>query len=66
MEETWRYDLEYPGREQVWETGFESYDDAYVAMSEAMTEIIDDEAEKHPELSDEEIEQAIDWDIRSE
>lgn len=62
----WRYDLSYPGRDDEWETGFESYDDAYDAMSEAMTAIIDDEGEKHPELTDEEIESRIDWRVIEE
>jgi hypothetical protein len=35
-------------------------------MSEAITEIIDNEAEKHPELSDQEIESEIDWDVQEE
>lgn len=61
---TWRYDLDYPGHGSMWEEGFESYDDAYDAMTEAMTELIDSVAEEHPELTDEEIEARIDWDVR--
>ena len=62
----WRYDLSYPGREAVWESGFESYDDAYDAMSEAVTEMINSIADECPQLTDEEIESRIDWDVREE
>ena len=64
--ETWRYDLTCPWKENMWETGFGSYDDAYEAMSASITEIIDEVAEEHPEMSDVEIEAEIDWDIRPE
>lgn len=66
MEETWMYELEYPGMEKRWESGFESEDDANDAMDEAMTELINEIAEKHPELSDKEIEDRIDWSVRPE
>ena len=62
----WRYELEYPGRENEWASGFESYDDAYEAMSERMTKIIDEIAEDNPELSDEEIEGKFDWKVYEE
>ena len=61
---SWRYDLECPGRDAEWEEGFESYDDAYEAMSERMTEIINEIAEEHPEMTDAQIEETIDWDVR--
>jgi len=35
-------------------------------MSEAMTELIDEVAEKKPELPDEAIENAIDWEVKPE
>lgn len=63
MAENWMYEFEYPGRDKQWESGFESYDDAYEAMTEVMTCFIDEEAERHPELSDAEIEERIDWKV---
>ena len=66
MEETWYYEIKYPGMDKRSEEGFESFNDAYDTMSEAMTELIDEVAEKHPELSDEAIENAIDWEVRPE
>ena len=35
-------------------------------MSEAMTEMINEIADEHPELTDEEIEEKIDWEVRPE
>ena len=66
MDETFYYELRYPGMESVSEWGFNSYDDAYDAMTEAMTDMIDKIAEEHPEIPDEEIEKAIDWEVRPE
>lgn len=64
--ETWYYEIEYPGMDKKSEEGFESYDDAYDAMSEAITDLINEVADEHPEMSDEEIESAINWDVRPE
>lgn len=66
MEETWGWEMEYPGMEKRWESGFESEDDANDAMDEAMTELINEIAEKYPELSDKEIEDRINWSVRPE
>lgn len=52
--------------EAEWETGFESYDDAYEAMSEKLTELIDQIAKDHPEMEDWEIEETFDWEVRME
>lgn len=63
----WRWDLSSELIEDSeWETGFESYDDAYEAMSERLTELIDEIAEKHPDMDDEEIEESFDWEVREE
>ena len=64
----WRWELKHPEHlaDGEWGTGFESYNDAYDAMSERLTELIDEVAELHPELTDEEIEDQFDWDIREE
>ena len=63
----WRWDLSSKLIEDSeWETGFESYDDAYDAMSERLTELIDEIAEVHPEMTDKEIEDTFDWEVREE
>lgn len=62
---TWRYDLRYKDQTR-WETGFDSYDDAYDAMNESMSGIIDEEAEKYPGLSHEEIGGQIEWEVLEE
>lgn len=64
---SWRWDLSSELIEtKEWETGFESYDDAHDAMSERLTELIDEIAVRHPEMSDQEIEDSFDWDVREE
>ena len=63
---TWMYELKYPGMEDVVEYGFDSYEDAYNAMSEDMAEIIDKLTVIHPDMTDEEIESDIDWNILPE
>lgn len=63
---TWRYDLDCAGFGSMWESGFESEGDAQLAMDEAMTEMIDSIAKEHPEWTDEEIEEKIDWELREE
>ncbi len=60
-----RYELRQPEhlKDGDWEEGFESYEDAYEAMTERMTELVNEIAELHPEMSDKEIEDTIDWEI---
>ena len=64
----WRWDLRnmHGYVENEWETGFESYDDAYEAMSERLTELIDQIAEEHPDITDTDIEDGFDWEVREE
>lgn len=62
----WRYEISHPDMETVWETGFESEEDADQAMSQKLEELIDKMAEEHPEISDREIEESFDTDIRPE
>ena len=65
---TYRWDLQNRDNlvESEWEAGFDSYDDAYDAMSERLTELIDQIAEAHPEMSDQEIEETFDQGVREE
>lgn len=63
----WRWDLNSDMIEDSeWETGFETYDDAYEAMSNRLAELIDEIAEDHPDMSDEDIEDSFDWEVREE
>ena len=62
--ETWGYEITCPWRDKEWASGYESEDDADMAADEAITELIDEIAQEHPELSDEEIEAGIDKDVR--
>ena len=64
----WRYDIESKWLDDgnEWESGYESKEYAEMAMDERITEIIDEIAAKHPELSDEEIESFIDGSVREE
>ena len=63
---SWYYEINHAIEGKEWESGFESSDDAMDAMDEAMTAMIDRIAEKHPDMTDEEIEAEIDWEVREE
>lgn len=64
----WRYEISHKDGiiDAEWESGFESCDDAYDAMSERLAELVDEIADCHPELTDQEIEDNFDWCVREE